>query len=166
MGKKLVSNTSPALNADNTNDIIDIDLSPIKKKRFRINGDNDLILELNTSDMTIMARIDEAYPKLMELQQDISKMATPLENEDDSQEVLSSFASILKETDDKMRELVDYIFNANVSDICARDGSMYDPIEGTFRFEHIITTLLNLYSENFELEFNKIKSRVNKYAKK
>ena len=34
-------------------DIQDLNLSAIKKKRFRINGDSNKILELNTSDLSI-----------------------------------------------------------------------------------------------------------------
>ena len=37
-----------------------------------------------------------------------------------------------------MRELIDFIFQANVSSVCADDGTMADPLNGQFRFEHII----------------------------
>ena len=46
-------------------DVIDIDLSPTKKKSFRIDGDNSRIIYLNTSDVNIAIRLEELYPKLL-----------------------------------------------------------------------------------------------------
>ena len=50
-----------------TADIVDLDLSAIRKKRFRVDGDDSKILELNTSDLNILPRLKESYPKLQEL---------------------------------------------------------------------------------------------------
>ena len=50
-----------------TNEVIDLDLSVTKKKKFRFDKDDKRILELNVSDMTILGRISETYPKLNEL---------------------------------------------------------------------------------------------------
>ena len=50
--------------ASEPEDIQDIDLSAIKKKRFRINGDSSKILELNTSDLSISSRLSAAYERL------------------------------------------------------------------------------------------------------
>ena len=47
--------------------VVDIELGSLRKQRFRINGDNNRILELNTSDMGIITRLSELYPKLQEL---------------------------------------------------------------------------------------------------
>ena len=148
--------TKPAMSMDN--DVIDIDLSVIKKKKFRINGDNNKILELNVSDMGIVARLGEAYPKLEALQKKVGDFADTASEAD--------IAKKLEEIDSEMRELIDFIFDSNVSEICASDGSMYDPINGMFRYEHIMDTLTTLYESNLNAEFKKMKARVNKYAKK
>lgn len=144
----------------NEADIVDVDLSEIRKKRFRINGDNNKILELNVSDLNIVSRIQEAYPKLDAIQAKVLKYA---ENKSDDPE---KDAKMLKEFDDDMRELIDYIFNANVSEICADDGSMYDPMGGMFRYEYIMDKITALYETNLNNEFKRMKARVNKYAKK
>ena len=65
-----------------------------------------------------------------------------------------------------MRQLIDYIFNSNVSEVCAPDGTMYDPIDGQFRFEHIINCLVALYENNIDLEVKQISNRVRKYTDK
>ena len=151
--------------SNSDNDIMDVDLSIIKKKRFRINGDNTKILELNVSDMGIVSRLDEAYPKLMALQDKVSAIADINEEADDI-ELLSTTASKLKEIDTEMREILDFIFQSNVSEVCGSEGSMYDPIEGTFRYEHIISTLVKLYENNLNAEFNKMKENISKHTAK
>lgn len=151
--------------SNSDNDIMDVDLSIIKKKKFRINGDNTKILELNVSDMGIVSRLDEAYPKLMTLQDKVSAIAD-INEEADDMELLSTTASKLKEIDTEMREMLDFIFQSNVSEVCGSEGSMYDPIEGTFRYEHIISTLVKLYENNLNAEFNKMKENISKHTAK
>ena len=145
--------------------VVDIDLSVIKKKKFRINGDNSKILELNVSDMGILSRLDEAYPKLMDLQNKVAELAD-INDEAEDRELLSTTASKLKEIDGNMRETLDFIFQSNVSEVCGSEGSMYDPIEGTFRYEHIISTLTKLYENNLNAEFKKMKDRIGKHTAK
>ena len=142
---------------DTTNNIIDLDLSPIKRKRFRINGDDSKILELNTSDMHILQRMQEVMPKISELQNRLPHIA-----DDDT---MDSTAKAINELDTEMRGLVDFLFDANVSEVCVDGGSMFDPIDGMFRFEYLIEALMKLYDTNLTLEFKKMKARINKYAK-
>ena len=58
------------------------------------------------------------------------------------------------------------IFDSNVSEICAPSGSMYDPINGQFRFEHIINVLAGLYETDIESELTSIAKRVQKHTNK
>ena len=141
-------------------DVVDVDLSVIKRKRFRINGDNNLIIELNTSDMGIISRLNKAVPKLEALQVKAGKLST------DGDDALASSAKTLEEIDLEMKELIDYIFDANISEKCADGGSMFDLLGGVFRYEHILDKFMQLYEENLAEEYKKLKLRVNKYAKK
>ena len=148
----------------NETDVIDIDLSPIKKQSFRINGDNDKMLELNTSDMNIVVRLNKIYPKLKKLADEAVELSKT--DMDNTEEGLNEFATKLESIDDKMSKLVDELFDANVSAVCKDGGSMYDPFNGTFRYEHIIGTLAGLYTNNFSKEFDLMKQRVNKHTSK
>lgn len=158
--------------ANNTEDIQDIDLSAIKKKRFRINGDPKKILELNTSDLGISARLSSAYERLTKNMEEVGAVLSDLpDNEDElTEEKESLIQEKLHEIDVKMKKEMDYIFDAPVSDICCDGGSMYDPFGGMFRFEHIIDALTKLYESNLNSEFNKMKRRVSaktsKYTQK
>lgn len=147
----------------------DIDLSPIRKKRFRIDRDNNRYLELDTSDMTIVTRLENLYPKLEKLSQDAALQQ--LDKEDtDNEKSLEKISNALTRIDVQMRQVVDEIFDSNVSEVCAPSGSMFDPFNGEFRFEHIIDVLSKLYENNMNAEFKKMsdrmKKRTAKYTKK
>lgn len=148
------------------NDVIDIDLSVSRKKRFRIDGDNDRILELDVSDMSIIDRLEPMYDKLQKLVKDAVNLMGEEDDESDDMQNLEKTAKTLKTVDTKMRKLLDELFDSNVSEVCAPSGTMYDPFNGEFRFEHIIKTLLGLYENNLTNEFNKMVKRMDKHTAK
>lgn len=150
---------------NNQNNVIDIDLSVTRKQRFRINEDDSRILELNISDMNIVVRLRDSYPKLNDLAVEVGTLYEDDDNEDDISEIVK-FGNQLESIDNKMRELVDYIFDSNVSEICAPDGSMYDVFNGQFRFEIIIEKLIGLYEENIGAEYKKLSTRIQKHTDK
>lgn len=140
----------------------DIDLSATRKKRFRINGDDNCWLELNVSDMGIISRLTEAYPKLEKLQEKAIKI-TASTSSDELDEV--QLGKDIKAIDKDMRKILDSIFDAPVSEVCAPDGSMFDPFGGICRYEHIIGKLVELYDANIASEASDIKAHTDKYAK-
>lgn len=150
-------------------DIVDIDLSATKRKRFRINGDNNKILELNVSDMNIMSRLTAAYERLNKNMEEVSSLLGDVPEEVDEEQSLK-IKEVLDDIDASMKKELDYIFDAPVSEVCGDGGSMYDPFEGQFRYEHIIDALSKLYENNLNAEFAKMKKRVSaktsKYTKK
>jgi len=158
------------VDAKHESDVEDLDLSFLKRKRFRINGDDDKILELNPTDMSITIRLNESYPKLNRLMDEAVKRISEIstKNGDDFEAQLRDAAETLKDIDKKMRDEIDYLFDANVSEVCAPDGSMWDPVEGAFRYEHIIERLSALYEHNIDREFEamkrKVENRATKYA--
>ena len=152
-------------------DIQDLNLSAIKKKRFRINGDSNKILELNTSDLSITSRLSKSYERLTKYMDEVGKILSDIPDEGAvPDEVEDTINEQLTLVDDKMRKEIDFIFDAPVSEVCADGGSMYDPFDGMFRFEHIIDALTKLYENNLNSEFSKMKKRVSaktsKYTKK
>lgn len=157
MNKELTNNVN--------NDVTDINLSVTAKKRFRINGDDSKILELNTSDMNVLARLKEVYPKLNSLAAKVDVLEYN-EDAENQQEELEKFSEKWKEIDNEMRDFVDYIFQSNVSEVCADSGSMYDPYGGKFRFEWIIDTLSEVYEKDMQAEFKKVTKRVQKHTSK
>lgn len=155
-----------------TDDIVDLDISAIKKKRFRINGDSNRILELNTSDLNIASRMSSAYERLVKHMDEVGKVlaSLPDEGEEVSEDKEKEISEQLKNIDLEMRKELDYIFDAPVSEVCGYGGSMYDPFEGMFRFEHIMDAITKLYETNLNTEFNSMRRRIStktsKYTKK
>ena len=140
---------------DKAIDIVDVDIDGIKRQKFRINGRNDSVIELNLSDLNIVDRMQEGLNKLDAEMSEIAKLP-----DDDT------LSDKLKEADKRMREYVDYIFDYPVSDACIKNGSMYDPKNGMFAYEHIIDALTKLYTNNLNEEYKKMKSRIQKHTDK
>jgi hypothetical protein len=161
-----VQNTLPV-----ENDIIDLDLSVTKKKKFRIDGDNSRIIELNVSDMNILARMSDTYPKLNALQDKASKLMDGISFDDDADDEqltqnMQTAAERLKSVDTEMRELIDFMFDADVSSKAAPDGSMYDPFKGSPRYEYIITLLMKQYETNLQSEYAEMEKQLSKHTAK
>lgn len=138
-----------------TNKVIDLDLSLTGLKSIRIDGDDNRILKLNTSDLGIINRLKETSSRMEQL---VSKASAKIEVKEDDIEVIGD---ALKEADDEMRACIDYVFNSNVSGVCAPEGTMFDPFNGKFRFEIIIEELSNLYGSNISIEMRKMSNRIN-----
>ena len=136
--------------------IIDINIEGVKRQRFRINGDPKAIIELNLSDIGIAQRLEEGLEKLQAEMEKISNLP------DDDE----SMSEKMKQADKQMREYIDYIFDYPVSAVCAKYGTMYDPYNGMFRYEHIIDALTKLYTDNLNDEYKKMKTRIQKHTDK
>lgn len=142
----------------------DIDLSSTRKKRFRVNGNNNLVLELDTADLNTIVRLKDNYPKLLKMANKV--MSLKEKKEESPEEEINRLADTIKSIDDDMRQAVDNIFDSNVSEVCAANGSMYDLFNGKFRFEHIIEKLATLYGNNMTNELKAVKQRIQKHTKK
>lgn len=151
-----IANTDP--------DITDIDLGFVDKKKFRISGDYNRMLELNVSDMNIYSRFTKAYPKLQEFAKEASEKVQKIDLQSD--DAMTEIADFLTEIDSQMREQIDFIFDTNASEVCAPSGNMFDPVNGSFRYEHIIDTLAKLYTTGFEDEIKKFKNKTSKHTSK
>ena len=152
------------------NDVVDIDLTITEKKKFRINGDPQKMLELNTSDMTITSRLADAYYKLDKLTTNAQSMAgidvEPNATEEDQLKAVAEFGKQLSAIDQEMRTIIDELFDAPVSKICAPTGSMFDVFGGQFRYEHIIDKLSALYTNNLNEEFRRMKLKIHSKTQK
>lgn len=162
--EKLLNGTQEDKSDDNKFDG-EINLSATRKKRFRIDGDNNRFLELDTSDMGIITRLDNLYPKLQKLAQDAAVKQLD-KDEADSERAITKISNALIRIDSQMRQIVDDIFDSNVSEVCAPSGTMFDPFNGEFRYEHIIDVISSLYKDNINREFKKMAAKMKKHTAK
>lgn len=151
-------------------EVTDIDLGFVEKKKFRINGDFNRMLELNVSDLNITTRLKTDYPKLKALLAEAQQKVSEIPEDTDDEAILIGLADALEDIDKKMRDIIDHIFDTNASEVCAPSGNMFDPVGGQYRFERILDKLTTLYTNGLNAEFNQIKNRVesktSKYIKK
>ena len=149
---------------ETTNKTFDFDLSLSQKKRIRIDGDDNRIIELNTSDMSIVERINQLADKMNELSTKYidAKFDENLDEKQETEEIIIR----IRELDSKMREIVDDLFQSKVSNVCVPDGTMFDMFNGMFMYEILIERLLTLYADNIESETKKTLSRMRKHTDK
>lgn len=136
-----------------------IDLTSIERTKFTINNDPARVVYLNLSDMGIATRLDEFQPKFVDILENVTKA---LSDDED----LKAVAVAIKEGDLKVRQLIDELFDAEVSSACAPEGTMFDLFNGSFRFEIIIENIANLYVANVDSEVKSLKKKTSKYTKK
>ena len=86
--------------ATSQNDIIDINISGIGKKKIRINGDDSKILLLNTNDNNVAVRYTDVYPKLKELENDFKELGE-LKTETEDIDSFTAFANKARDIDTK-----------------------------------------------------------------
>lgn len=141
----------------------DLDMSATRRKRIRVNGDFNKMIELNLSDMFIGKRLQEEYQKLKTYMEEVVQLSKDPDNSDES---LLALSDQLTDIDKKMRECIDTIFDYPVCEVIAPDGSMYDPFNGTFRYEYILNALTSYYESNLNSEYKKLKANVNKATSK
>lgn len=142
-----------------------IDLSVTQRKEFMINNDPTKILRLNTSDLSMVTRLKQLYPKLKTLSENALKEFEVAED-DDVETFITKTSNSLTKIDTEMRTLMDALFDANVSEMCAPEGTMYDPINGRLRFEYIIETLSALYERDLKAEVDKATAHISKHTDK
>ena len=164
--KKDVAQEKPVQETPNDN-IVDVDLGFVEKRKFRINGDYNRMLELNVSDLNVFSRLKTDYPKLDALLKDAQEKITSLPDDPEDKSVsLNKLADTLEDIDAQMRALIDHIFDTNASEVCVPSGNMFDPVGGQWRFERIIDKLTTLYTNGLHEEFDKVKARVEKKTSK
>lgn len=144
--------------------VVDFDLSLSEKKRIRIDGDDNRVIELNTSDMGIIERIDNLADKMSELSTEYidTKFDDNLDEKEETKEIISRIKGI----DTKMREIIDNLFQSKISDICVPNGTMFDMFNGQFMYEILIDRLLTLYADTIQDETQKVITRMRKHTDK
>jgi hypothetical protein len=149
----------------NNKGIIDISLAS-EKQQIRIDGDDNRIIEIDTADITVLKRLQDIYPRL----NDLGIKGFEINDDSDTltEEALNAVTTALDAIDKEMRELIDYIFDSKISDICVPNGAMYNMKNGEFMFERILDALFKLYADEIQKEFglmsDRMKQRTGKYT--
>lgn len=71
---------------------------------------------------------------------------------------------ILNEAQDKLFELVDYMFDGNMAEAFFGKMNAFSPVGGKFYCENALNSVGEFISRKFDAEINKISTRVQKYT--
>lgn len=142
-----------------------LDLSSLDKTKVTIkNNGEERDIYLNLSDMNIIARFQEKYAEL----NTIAEKAKDFNYSANDVEATLKLGVAFKDLDNEVRGIVDYIFDAPVSEVCMPFGSSFDIVNGKPRYEYVLDGLTSLYADNIADETKKlqhIKKHADKYLK-
>ena len=156
-----MSSQTPNINP--VNNVVDIDL-PLEGTKIRFGKDDNRMVTVNLSDFNLISRMNEAYPKLGKLAERVTELADV--KGETLEQSMDNMSKLFTEIDAEMRELVNFIFDADVSSAALPNGNMYSLCNGSYAFEIILETVLKLCTEQYQVEFDKMKKKVGKHTDK
>ena len=143
-----------------------LDLSSLDKTTITVVSDGqEKELSLNLSDMNLVARLQEKRDTIAQIEKSAKEIKTVGNNIEDTYEL----GKTLQDLDKELRQLIDYIFDAPVSETCMSFGSTFDIVNGKWRYEQVMDALMSLYSANVHTETEKllkIQKHTSKYVNK
>ena len=71
---------------------------------------------------------------------------------------------ILNEAEEKLFELVDYLFDGNAAEAFFGKMHAFSPVDGKFYCEHVLNAVGEFISRQFDKEIKSITTRVDKYT--
>lgn len=131
-------------------------------KEFTINNDPSRIIRFNPADYGIIERINEAYKeieRMSKIKEDIELRAdgTPIEE-------FSKLAAVVTEVSDTIKKQINYIFNADVSDMVFGKQSPLSLIKGMPLYERFLEAVLPEIKKEIEAERKASEKRIEKYT--
>ena len=163
------------IKTNNSNELAgNIDLGySTKKKRFSVGGDVNNVVELDTSDLGVANRLSRSMKDFKDIENKwnaLNESADTIINTDDLDAAMTStedFSNQFEELEKQVRKIIDEVFDSDVADKCLGNSSAFSPVNGYFKYEHIITALLNCYEQQIKDEAPKFNARkINKYTNK
>lgn len=145
----------------------------VSKKKFTVGGDPNLIIEFDPSDLGVANRLSKALPEFSKLNEEWEKLNSSAEkfiesaSEEEAIQASNEFSSKFDELETAIRKIIDEVFDGDVADKLLGNSSSFSPVNGYFKYEHIITAMLNCYEKQIQDEAPKFNSRkVQKYTHK
>ena len=126
----------------------------LRKKSFAIDGDDNRVIYLDPSDMSILTRL-EVFSKQIE--------GTLIKLKDVPNEQIGAK---IQEVDTELRAQINAVFDYDVCSVCVPSGTLIDVVDGRFKFEIIVEALSNVYTSTISAEMKKVTDRVAKHTQK
>lgn len=135
--------------------VVKLDLNLGNKTKVQLGEDENTFVELNLSDAGIVTRLSKA-------QNDIAEQ---LKANDDKWKTLENASGeevtdLLNETEEKIRNLVDYIFDAPVSAAFLKNSSALSIYNGEYAYEILISKIFELYEKTIANDAKAMQKRI------
>lgn len=135
--------------------VIKLDLDLGNKTKVQLGEDENTCVELNLSDMGIINRLSKAQKDIAEQLKAREEKWGNLENATNE-----DISNLLDETETEIRKIVDYIFDAPVSDSFLKNTSALSVCNGEYAYEILIAKMFELYEKTIAAEAKKMQKRI------
>lgn len=125
-------------------------------QEFKINGDENKILRINTADLQILNRAKKAETELKEIANECININQNMSN-DESIDLLDKY-------DKKVKKTIDYIFNTNASQVVFGEMNCLSICDGQPVFKNFLDEILPVITTDIESETKKSQANINKYT--
>lgn len=143
------------------------------KKRFSVNGDLNTVIEFDPSDLGVANRLSKSLSLLSQTSEKWEELnktvdaANEADNIDSAMESMKEFSKQFDELEGKIRETIDFVFDSEIADKLLGNSSAFSPVNGKFKYEHIIESVLKCYEQQVQDEAPKFnKRKITKYTNK
>ena len=139
-----------------------VDDGSVKESIRNKHGEEIGVFYFRPTDIGIMER----FNKIVD---DFDSIIAPLENvsinpDGTADENNKEEYEALKEAEKRLSEAIDYLFDGNASEAFFGKTHPFSPVGGHFYCENAINAVGDYISKQFDSEFKKINSRINRYT--
>lgn len=132
-------------------------------KEYMINDDPDRVIKINPSDFDILYRMNSATKTINEAMEKYKNLSIKADGSADYE--ADNTAQAVREIGQLIRQQIDYIFNASVSDAVFGNQSPISLIKGQPYFVRFLDAILPEVEKEIKAEQKASEARINKYTK-
>lgn len=125
-------------------------------KSYTINGDESKVIYINTSDLGIPKRAKQA-------EKELKKIADECANIEDSLSIDESI-ELLDKFDGQVKKIIDYIFNADVSEVVFGRTNSLSMVDGKPVFQNFLDAVIPEIVKDTDKEYKKSQKNITKYT--
>lgn len=125
-------------------------------KKYSLNGDENCVISVNTTDYAILDRIKKATKNIEKLADEYQEKK--INNDDEANE-------LFVETDKEIRNQINYIFNSDVCTMAFGNTNCFSLCDdGSALFENFINAIVPVIKSDIEAAQEKQNKRIEKYT--
>lgn len=150
-----------------------LDLGFTNKKKFTVGGDPNRVIEFDPSDVGVANRLARSLKKLQGLADDweaLNKANDGIANSEEDGDIIKSseeFSERYDKLEKEVRDIIDEVFDSKIADTLLENTSVFSPVNGKFKYEHVIEAMLKCYEQQIQDEAPKFRARnMGKYSGK